>query len=858
MSAPTFEAPGIEEVHELLPAYDVLDFIAQGGMGAVYRARQISLDRAVAIKILPREFGEDADFRKSFEAEAKAMARLNHPNLIGVYDFGEVQGMPYIVMEFVDGKALHYSAHGKAIEQEEAARLTLGICEGLAHAHDAGILHRDIKPANILLDSKKRPKIGDFGLARPIESDDHSEMVFGTPGYSAPEIMGDSSKIDKRSDVYSTGVILYELLTGELPGEQYVPASKMADVDPRFDKIIRRATHPSPGMRFADAGAMADEVRKIVDALQKPGASKIVRGTVTAPAASGEAPPAPASPMKHAHVGTNWPLMRNIVIIVVLLAAIFGVWKAYQKKQENIAGQTQNALAEKEAHEQEQAAKRAAAAAAAKAEAEANRRPMIPEVAPEVINPIVEKPKTPLDFLEGMRSSLADGNRTVFPPGTLERGEARYFFVEKPLSWQEACAFAEQFGAHLVTLPSDSERTWLSTKIPANTSIWVGGGSLGRSEWGWIDGTEWTLRKPSTASGTAASLTDLGTLRAKPAGEPLPFFIQWNMEGTNPGSLEAQLERTTATLGDSNPVWPPGTVSFGARRYLVVVRPLTRDDGAALASLANAHLAVPSEQSENDFIKKTVAAAVPDGGGCWIGGLHNGRAWGWTTGEAWNFADWAPGSPDGNPVRESALRLLTGPDGGWDDASPSNRGAARACIFEWSKDGEAKAVEAGPVDGGDLARLRGLAKRGVAAKQATHKKEIRENGKSLVWDLDLWLRSLPEGPKAQWGPRILQVKQLIDGDGRFRLPRRKRIALPGQPVEKISYYKDRQARFDTSYAADLNNIRVKYIEELNKSRAKLLERGLKAQVQAFENEIQACGNDGKSFLEHITGERFPE
>ncbi|MBT8044440.1 MAG: protein kinase, partial [Verrucomicrobiae bacterium] len=122
-----FEAPAIEELQPNFPAYEIEDFIAQGGMGAVYKARQISLDRSVAIKILPREFGEDPTFRKSFEAEAKAMARLNHPNLIGVYDFGEVDGMLFLIMEFVHGKSLFHSSHGIAIDPTQAAEIILSI-----------------------------------------------------------------------------------------------------------------------------------------------------------------------------------------------------------------------------------------------------------------------------------------------------------------------------------------------------------------------------------------------------------------------------------------------------------------------------------------------------------------------------------------------------------------------------------------------------------------------------------------------------------------------------------------------------------------------------------------------------------
>ena len=161
MSEPIqFDPPDLSELSKLLDGYEVTSLIATGGMGAVYKATQVSLDRDVAIKLLPVEFGEDPSFRDQFEAEARSMAKLNHANLIGIYDFGEANGMPFIVMELVAGKSLFHSSYGKAIDEATAVKLVIGICRGLAHAHAADIIHRDIKPANILLDPNAKPKIG--------------------------------------------------------------------------------------------------------------------------------------------------------------------------------------------------------------------------------------------------------------------------------------------------------------------------------------------------------------------------------------------------------------------------------------------------------------------------------------------------------------------------------------------------------------------------------------------------------------------------------------------------------------------------------------------------------------------------
>lgn len=258
-AAAPFEAPPLETLNALLPAYSFELLIAQGGMGAVYKARQKSLDRDVAVKILPPVFSADAAFRKSFETEARAMARMNHPNLISVIDSGDLGDMLYIVMEYVPGKSLYHSAYGMRVDPVQAAELVTGICQGLAHAHDNGILHRDIKPANILLTAKAEPKIGDFGLALPTDSDGPG-LIMGTPGYTAPELIRHPESADRRSDLYAVGVILYELLTGERHHPDSRPPSLVCGCDTALDRICQRATNPNPGLRYPDGHAFASDL----------------------------------------------------------------------------------------------------------------------------------------------------------------------------------------------------------------------------------------------------------------------------------------------------------------------------------------------------------------------------------------------------------------------------------------------------------------------------------------------------------------------------------------------------------------------------------------------------------------------
>jgi serine/threonine protein kinase len=207
-----------------LPQLEVLELIGTGGMGAVYKARQPSLDRVVALKILPTEIGADPAFTQRFTREAQALARLSHPHIVTVYEFGQAEDTSYIVMEYVDGASLRHTIETGTLEPEHALVLVPQICDALQYAHEEGIVHRDIKPENILLDRKGRPKVADFGLSKLTHDENHTEasltgthQVMGTLRYMAPEQMEGTRDVDHRADIYSLGVVFYEMLTGELP-----------------------------------------------------------------------------------------------------------------------------------------------------------------------------------------------------------------------------------------------------------------------------------------------------------------------------------------------------------------------------------------------------------------------------------------------------------------------------------------------------------------------------------------------------------------------------------------------------------------------------------------------------------------
>ena len=263
---PRLKAPSIEELSERFPQLEILEKLGQGGMGAVYRVRQKSLDRVVALKILPILESNDPTFIERFQREARALAKLSHPNIVMVFEIGEADGLPYFLMEFVDGVNLRQAIQTGEMTPEEALRVVPQICEALQFAHDEGVVHRDIKPENVLLDKKGRVKIADFGLAKILApSPDNftltsTNQIVGTPKYMAPEQIEHPDRVDHRSDIYSLGVVFYEILTGELPLGRFGPPSGKSSADEDLDDIVMRTLEKEPDRRYQNASEVQNAV----------------------------------------------------------------------------------------------------------------------------------------------------------------------------------------------------------------------------------------------------------------------------------------------------------------------------------------------------------------------------------------------------------------------------------------------------------------------------------------------------------------------------------------------------------------------------------------------------------------------
>ena len=264
-----FTPPEPEELDKFFDDYDIQELIGMGGMGAVYRARQKRLDRSVAIKILPPEVGTSPSFAARFEREAQTMAKLNHANIVQIYDFGKTGDYYYFVMEFVDGVTLRKIIDTGGLSTQEAMRIVPEICSALQFAHNTGIVHRDIKPENILLDQNGGIKIADFGLAMLLERQPtnitltQSNQVMGTLHYMAPEQMKGGRSIDHRADIFSLGVVFYELLTGELPIGRFESPSSKLQLDVRLDEVVLRALDADPERRYQQASEVQHAVNQL-------------------------------------------------------------------------------------------------------------------------------------------------------------------------------------------------------------------------------------------------------------------------------------------------------------------------------------------------------------------------------------------------------------------------------------------------------------------------------------------------------------------------------------------------------------------------------------------------------------------
>lgn len=268
-SSRTWLPPTPAELAPRFPHLEIVDLLGHGGMGAVYKVRQKDLDRWAALKILPDEVASDPSFAERFQREARALAQLGHPHIVTVYEFGQRDGVYFLLMEYVDGVTLRQASRSGQVTAQDALGIVTQICDALQFAHEEGVVHRDIKPENILIDRRGRVKIADFGLAKifgkttDVPSLTGTQQVMGTPVYMAPEQMEGTKGVDHRADIFSLGVVFYELLTGELPLGRFAPPSQKYSLDVRLDEVVLRTLEKEPDRRYQQVSQVKGDVETI-------------------------------------------------------------------------------------------------------------------------------------------------------------------------------------------------------------------------------------------------------------------------------------------------------------------------------------------------------------------------------------------------------------------------------------------------------------------------------------------------------------------------------------------------------------------------------------------------------------------
>lgn len=260
--------------HVKIGEYVVTGKIGQGGIAEIYRGRQESLNRDVAIKILSPQLTSDPDIVRRFEQESMVIAKLCHPNIVHVIDRGTAGNRYYFVMEYIDGTSLREVIDSDKIPLKTKLDMIAQVCKALDYAHKNGVIHRDIKPANILIDRQGNPRVADFGIAqivgRPDSEMTSSDVVMGTLAYMSPEQKVSSTNVDQTTDIYAIGVIIYEILLGKKPNGRFkLPSEVDSSIDPAFDSVIEKCLADDPKDRFQTAVELKDALLEIVGTFRR-------------------------------------------------------------------------------------------------------------------------------------------------------------------------------------------------------------------------------------------------------------------------------------------------------------------------------------------------------------------------------------------------------------------------------------------------------------------------------------------------------------------------------------------------------------------------------------------------------------
>ncbi len=678
-----WQPPTPEHLQELLPAYEILSILGKGGMGAVYKGRQRSLDRLVAIKLLPPEAADnDMQFVERFKNEARTMAKMNHPAIVHVYDFGETtDGQLYIVMEYIDGTdvAKMIQSQGR-LPPEHALAISAHVCDALQYAHTHGVVHRDIKPANILLNMEGQVKVADFGLAKTADASQagltKTNMAMGTPDFVAPEALTPGMSIDGRADLYAVGVMLYNMLTGQVPRGAFRMPSVTSATDMRFDKIIVKSMEMDREMRYQTALDVRRDLDVILTTpMAKPGVQTIsvkprdlpqkpvgkspstpqqqrppgsagvpVRTSQPppgSPVAKPGAPPAktgqrtqtPTAPLQKSSTGMIYGIAAAVVVV---MAAAFMFAGGGKKPAPKPVAQT------------------------AQVKPKSDPKPQPP-------NP--PKPADATPQTSDVRTFAGH----------------RYQFIASKDSWTEARDKALSMSGHLATITTKEEDEFINRSFRDKLAkdkdfVFIGGIASPTPDWTWVTGEDFSYKPTLSFKNGEMRMLSLergGRLQWKvqPTGtRGQGFLIEWDDDGKTPSA---------------NP-----TLTFAGHRYQLITDKLKWDAAKAKAESMGGHLASITSKEEHDWVWATILSKLkktesdPMGDRCFIGAIQRkppDSPWEWVTGEPYSYQSWMGKFPNDhdNNVKVATLHSKT-----WDDVHKNFE--ALSFLVEWDDAAPAK------------------------------------------------------------------------------------------------------------------------------------------------------------------------
>ncbi|MFO1485053.1 MAG: protein kinase [Verrucomicrobiaceae bacterium] len=714
-----WQPPTPEHLQEMLPAYEILAILGQGGMGAVYKGRQKSLDRIVAIKILPPEAAEnDMQFVERFKNEARTMAKMNHPSIVHVYDFGETsEGQLYIVMEFIDGTdvAQMIQSQGK-LSEDYALSITAHVCDALQYAHTHGVVHRDIKPANVLINREGQVKVADFGLAKVTDPGQLSltktNMAMGTPDFVSPEALMPGIPLDGRADLYAVGVMLYNMLTGTIPRGAFRMPSITLNTDARFDKIIGKAMEMDRELRYQTAL----DLRRDLDVILTTPAAKT--GVQSVPAAQVAAQPslpqkpmgrgpgspqqqparstpaadksvrAPVQPPKKSSAGMIYGIAAAVVVVAVAAFMLMGGGKPPSQAKP---------VAESKPEPVKPAPK-----------------PVTPSPSTSATAPVPDAGWQPLFTVTEWRQSepgkreWVDGQQHLLKmsktkpwPAADGAIRARIHFKEGSKNISLTARGMNRDELYKLNVGNGSTLTLGSVGPGGRTLDTLGKHTMSKTL---QPGDSLLLELRVQGDRLTALVNGVAVIDARDTRYSAPG--NWGILADD-GWFESVEMQTSAALNSSTtlPTTQPSSVlTFGGHRYQHVRHSkIAWAEAKAQAERLGGHLATITSKEEHDFIAAKIYDELPPGYHLIFGLLREAdvKDWRWVTGESFAFGAWTKGQPDAQ-TKFAAVGTYwrTGPGAaslvvGWDDM-PGIDTTTSGYLVEWDDDGKGSSASPKP------------------------------------------------------------------------------------------------------------------------------------------------------------------